>query len=88
MRILESAEATIYEPTDDVMWYCRKNLTIKNPEYTRRLRRGLCLGHTAEYLDLYRQRESSVLPLWRLSWIEKLSLDGGFAPAGRCGDQF
>ena len=81
MRILESAEATIYEPTDDVMWYCRKNLTIKNPEYTRRLRRGLYLGHTAEYLDLYRQRgEQLILPfgayhgLKNYLWMEDLLL--------------
>ena len=47
---------TIYDPTDAVIFYCMDNFTVKNPEFERRLRRGLWLGNTPEYLDLYKKR--------------------------------
>ena len=56
MRILISSEVTIYDPTDAVIFYCMDNFTVKNPEFERRLRRGLWLGDTPEYLDLYKKR--------------------------------
>ena len=56
MRILISSEVTIYDPTDAVIFYCMDNFTVKNPEFERRLRRGLWLGNTPEYLDLYKKR--------------------------------
>lgn len=56
MKILVSSEVTIYDPTDAVIFYCMDNFTVKNPEFERRLRRGLWLGDTPEYLDLYKKR--------------------------------
>lgn len=56
MKILVSSEVTIYDPTDVVIAYCMDNFTVKNPEFKRRLRRGLWLGDTPEYLDLYKKR--------------------------------
>ncbi len=56
MKILVSSEVTIYDPTDAVIFYCMDNFTVKNPEFERRLRRGLWLGNTPEYLDLYKKR--------------------------------
>jgi len=56
LRILISSEVTIYDPTDEVIAYCLENFTVKNPEFERRLRRGLWLGNTPEYLDLYKKR--------------------------------
>lgn len=35
MRILESSEVTIYDPTDEVVFYCMEHFTVKNPEYAR-----------------------------------------------------
>ena len=48
MKILVSSEVTIYDPTDAVIFYCMDNFTVKNPEFERRLRRGLWLGDTPE----------------------------------------
>lgn len=63
MRILESSEVTIYDPTDEVIFYCMENLTVKNPEYARRLRMNKWLGDTPEYLDLYKKRgDHLILP--------------------------
>lgn len=63
MRILESSEVTIYDPTDELVFYCMEHFTVKNPEYARRLRMNKWLGDTPEYLDLYKKRgDHLILP--------------------------
>ncbi len=83
MKILVSSEVTIYDPTDAVIFYCMDNFTVKNPEFERRLRRGLWLGNTPEYLDLYKKRgDHLIIPygayqglrkyLWMLDGLESV----------------
>ena len=54
MRIVLSSEATVQDPTDEVIAFCLENFTMKNPEFQNKMRRGLYLGNTPEYLDLYK----------------------------------
>lgn len=83
MKILVSSEVAIYDPTDAVIFYCMDNFTVKNPEFERRLRRGLWLGNTPEYLDLYKKRgDHLIIPygayqglrkyLWMLDGLESV----------------
>lgn len=93
MRILISSEVTIYEPTDAVIVYCMDNFTVKNPEFERRLRQGLWLGNTPEYLDLYKKRgDHLIVPygayhalknyLWREGLLENDDIDYDWDFAG------
>lgn len=93
MRILISSEVTIYEPTDAVIFYCMDNFTVKNPEFERRLRQGLWLGNTPEYLDLYKKRgDHLIIPygayhalenyLWREGLLENDDIDYDWDFAG------
>ena len=71
MRILESSEVTIYDPTDEVVFYCMEHFTVKNPEYARRLRMNKWLGDTPEYLDLYKKRgDHLILPFGAYKGLE------------------
>ena len=71
MQILESSEVTIYDPTDEVVFYCMEHFTVKNPEYARRLRMNKWLGDTPEYLDLYKKRgDHLILPFGAYKGLE------------------
>ena len=52
MKIVIGSEISITDPP--VRGEIRKQLTVKNPEYQNRARRGLWLGRTPQTLSLYR----------------------------------
>ena len=53
MKIIISNIIKIYEPTDIVKEYCKKELTIANPEYNKKRQMGFFLGDCPKYIHLY-----------------------------------
>lgn len=54
---------TLENPTKEALFWCRKNLILPNPEYTKKARMNLWLGDTPSTLSLYEKRGSVlVLP--------------------------
>ena len=54
MRVVVSNEITIFEPTDELCQWCKKNLVVKNPDWEKKFRMKLWLGDTPEKLWLYK----------------------------------
>lgn len=61
MRIQISSEVIIQEPTPAAYAFCANQLTVANPEYTRKSRMGKWIGDTPKYLNLYRQRGKDLI---------------------------
>ena len=54
---------TIDNPSAELLQWCRKNLRLKNPEYTKKQRMHFWVGNTPEYLYLYETHgDKLVLP--------------------------
>lgn len=63
MNIKVSNTLTIENPTNEIKAWCRKNLTIANPEYGKKARMHLWLGDTPKNIALYEIRgDTLVLP--------------------------
>ena len=62
--IIEIAnEITIKEPTKEFKDWCKKEWTISNPDYDKKMRLGLWLGNTPEHLKLYKvEGQNIILP--------------------------
>jgi superfamily II DNA or RNA helicase len=54
VQVKISNEITIYEPTEELTQWCKKNLVVKNPEWEKKFRMKLWLGNTPEKLWLYK----------------------------------
>ncbi|RDY21403.1 DEAD/DEAH box helicase [Criibacterium bergeronii] len=68
MNIKVSNTLTIENPTNEIKAWCRKNLTIANPEYGKKARMHLWLGDTPKTIALYEIRgDTFVLPFGVLS---------------------
>lgn len=68
MNIKVSNTLTIENPTNEIKAWCRKNLTIANPEYGKKARMNLWLGDTPKTIALYEIRgDTFVLPFGVLS---------------------
>lgn len=48
-----SNKIEVLEPTQDIVQWCRDNLTLSNPDYQKKLRMGLWTGNTPEKFSLY-----------------------------------
>ena len=73
MQIIVSNIIEIKEPTQEILKWVKENLTIKNPEYTKRVKLGLWTGKTPKFIRLYDCYENSVaIPLGCLDSIKKL----------------
>lgn len=67
MQVTVSNTLTIEQPTKEAVDWCKKELTIPNPEFTKKLRMGFWVGNTPEKLTLFeRHGESLVLPFGML----------------------
>lgn len=69
---------------NDILEYAKKNLTIPNPEYTKKVRMGFWLGNTAKTLSLYQIiGDNLILPYGTLkdilSLFPKTSIECDFA---------
>lgn len=63
MRITVSNTLTVTEPTKEMLMWCKRNLTITNPDYVKKARMSLWLGNTPKVLSLYEERGNElVLP--------------------------
>lgn len=67
MQITVSNTVTIENPSLEVIQWCKKELTIPNPEYAKKARMHFWLGDTPKTLSLYEQHgDSLVLPFGTL----------------------
>lgn len=67
MQVTVSNTVTIENPSLEVIQWCKKELTIPNPEYAKKARMHFWLGDTPKVLSLYEQRgDSLVLPFGTL----------------------
>lgn len=72
MHIVVSNTLTVTDPTQEMLMWCKRNLTIPNPEYAKKARMGLWLGNTPKTLSLYETRGNElVLPFGTLRSIPK-----------------
>lgn len=53
MQVIVNNCLHIKNPTDEINVWCKSNLTIPNPEYTKKLRMGFWTGNTPAVLSLY-----------------------------------
>ncbi len=67
MRVTVSNNIAVENYPDDVLFWCKKNLVIANPEYAKKARMHLWLGNTPAKLSLYEQHgKKLVLPFGTL----------------------
>ena len=72
MIIIRSNTLTIGNPTKEIQDWCKRELTLPNPVYTKKARMGFWLGNTPKTISLYEVRgDSLVLPYGTLSQIPK-----------------
>ena len=63
MIITVSNTLTVEKPTAEMQMWCKKNLTIANPEYAKKARMHFWLGDTPKTISLYEMRgETLILP--------------------------
>ena len=63
MSVTVSNVITIDHPSAELMKWCKQNLKLKNPEYSKKQRMHFWVGNTPEFLHLYETRgEQLVLP--------------------------
>lgn len=68
MRLTISNEIIVTEPTIDMRIWVRDNLTLRNPDFDKKLRMGLWLGNTPQQINLYVTRGNELhLPYGSLS---------------------
>ena len=53
MKIIISNLIQITKPTKEILDYCKTELTVKNPEYQKKVQMGFYTGKTPKYLKLY-----------------------------------
>lgn len=70
MKIVVRNEIYIVGYTEMLLDWCKKNLVLANPEYTKKQRMGKWLGNTPRYLYLYRiDGDTLVIPHGKLKDI-------------------
>ena len=83
MIITVSNVITIDNPSQDILYWCKRNLTIANPEYTKKARMGFWTGNTPKTLSLYELRGTTlVLPFGVLRMIPKAITDNAIFVSG------
>ncbi len=61
MIVTVSNTLTIENPTAEMQMWCKKHLTLPNPDYAKKLRMNLWLGNTPKTLSLYEQRGNTIV---------------------------
>lgn len=61
MNVLVSNTLTIENPTQEALMWCKKNLTIANPEYAKKVRMHFWVGDTPSKLSLYEQEGNNLI---------------------------
>lgn len=79
MQITVSNTLSIENPTAEVLMWCKKNLTITNPDYAKKARMHLWLGDTPKVLTLYEQQgDTLILPFGTLRTLPDCISKEGF----------
>lgn len=60
MQVTISNTISVSDPTQELLNWCKKNLTLTNPEYSKKARMGFWLGNTPKTLSLYEIRGNRV----------------------------
>lgn len=64
MKIIVSNVIEISEPTSQIVKYCKEQLTIKNPDYSKKVQMGFFVGKTPRYIHLFAtDTENIYLPI-------------------------
>lgn len=72
MLIAVSNTLTVDNPSLELMMWCKRNLTVSNPEYAKKARMNLWLGNTPKVLYLYETRgKKMILPFGVLRSLPK-----------------
>lgn len=67
MIITVSNTLAVENPTPEMMMWCKKNLSLPNPDYSKKARMHLWLGNTPKTIDLYeRNGDKLILPFGTL----------------------
>ena len=53
MQVSISNHILIEDPTDEILSWCKTNLTLDNPDYAKKVRMGFWVGNTPQKLYLY-----------------------------------
>ena len=61
MIITVSNTLTIENPSAEMQMWCKKHLTLPNPNYAKKARMNLWLGNTPKVLSLYEQRGNTLI---------------------------
>ena len=61
MNIVVSNVLTIEEPTQELKAWCKKNLTLSNPEYAKKARMHFWLGNTPSKISLYEEHGNKLI---------------------------
>lgn len=61
MIITVSNTLTVENPTSEMLMWCKKHLTLPNPDFQKKLRMNLWLGNTPKTLSLYEQRGNTIV---------------------------
>lgn len=73
MQITVSNEIEVIDPSYEVSQFCKDNLVIPNPDFSKKLRLGLWVGKTPQTLSLYRRDAKKLyLPRGCLKELEKI----------------
>lgn len=76
MVIEVSNVLSVNNPSTDLIGWCKKNLTVTNPDFTKKMRMNLWLGNTPKMLYLYEIRgDTLVLPFGVLRSLPKSITD-------------
>lgn len=79
MKITVSNTLSIEKPTAEALMWCKKNLTITNPDYAKKARMHLWLGDTPAKLTLYEQQgDTLILPFGTLRTLPDCISKEGF----------
>ena len=61
MKVTVSNTLAVENPTSEVMMWCKKNLTLPNPDYAKKARMGFWTGNTPRTLSLYEENGNQLI---------------------------
>ena len=61
IKVVISNEITIYNPSQELLDWSKKNLIVANPEWEKKFRMKLWLGDTPEKLWLYKMDSGNLI---------------------------
>lgn len=77
MQVTVGSTITVENPSEELIQWCKANLTLRNPDYIKKVRMHFWVGDTPEMLSLYEVRGNSlVLPFGTLKTVFPMLGDG------------